>query len=81
MYLKLRIFFTILSAVCVAAALPVGAVLGFVWAGILALSAFLFYGLMLLCKQNQESSEKSIQPLETEQSDKTKPLDGKQEND
>lgn len=58
MYLKFRILFTILAALCVAAALPVGALYGFVWAGIFAFSAFLFYGLMLICKQNQEEMEK-----------------------
>ena len=53
----LRILFTILSAICVAGVLPLGAFLGFTWAIALGLSAFLFYLLMLYCKQAQEKNE------------------------
>ena len=53
----LRILFTILSAICVAGVLPLGAFLGFTWAIALGLSAFLFYLLMLHCKQSQEKNE------------------------
>jgi hypothetical protein len=58
MYLKLRILFTILAVLCVAALLPIGSIFGFMWAGICALFAFLFFGLMWLCKQNQEMQER-----------------------
>ena len=62
MYLKLRIMFTVLAALCVAAALPIGTFFGLGWAGLCGLSALLFFGLMLLCKQNQELQEKKEQP-------------------
>lgn len=58
MYLKLRIAFTILSAVCVAALLPVGAFLGLGWAGACGLIALVSFGVVLLCKQNQELDER-----------------------
>lgn len=73
MYLKLRILFTILAALCVAAALPVGALYGFVWAGIFAFSAFLFYGLMLICKQNQEETEKKTETFSESSSTEVEP--------
>ena len=53
----LQIVFTIISALCVAAVLPVGAFLGFTWAIVLALVAFTFYLLMLTCKQAQIAKE------------------------
>lgn len=57
MLLKLRIFFTILSAICIAAILPVGSF--FSWYGAMgcALAAGAFFVLMLLCKQSQELRE------------------------
>ena len=61
MWLKLRIIFTILSAICVAAVLPLGAWLSWLWAGIAVISAFLFYFLMLWCKSHQPKG------LETEE--------------
>ena len=57
MYLKLRIIFTILSALCAAAVIPIGSVFGFVWAGICAVGAFLFFVVMKICKTNQEIEE------------------------
>ena len=57
MYKNLRIIFTILSAICVAAVLPVGAFLNFTWAIITALVAFLLYLLMMACKQAQEKQD------------------------
>ena len=53
----LRILFTILSAICIAAVLPLGAFLGFTWAIALGLLAFFFYLLMLYCKKIQEENE------------------------
>lgn len=61
MYLKLRIFFTILSALCLAAAIPVGVFFGFGWAGLCGFCALLFFGVMLLCKQSQEMNENKEQ--------------------
>ena len=57
MYLKLRIRFTILSALCVAAVVPLGAFLGWTWAGLSAVAAFCFYLVMRICKVNQEIQE------------------------
>ena len=54
---QLRIIFTILSALCVAALFPLGMTLGWEPAGYCLLGAFLFFGLMLLCKQSQEAKE------------------------
>ena len=55
--LYLQIIFTVLSAVCIAVLIPVGAFLGWVWAGICGISAFLFFMLMRLCKQSREANE------------------------
>lgn len=57
MYLKLRILFTILSAVCLAALMPLGYIFGFFAVLACSLGAALFFGLMLLCKQSQENVE------------------------
>ena len=57
MYKNLRIIFTILSAICIAAVLPIGAFLNLTWAIVTALAAFLLYLLMLTCKQAQEKQE------------------------
>ncbi len=57
MYLKLRVFFTILSALCLAFALTAGALWGYIWAIILGLGALLFFMLMLVFKQAQEKQE------------------------
>jgi len=57
MFLKLRIIFCILSALCVAAVLPVGAFLGLTWAIIFVVGAVIFFLLTLLCKQEQEKRE------------------------
>ena len=64
--LYLQIIFTVLSAVCIAALVPVGAFLGWVWAGICGISAFLFFMLMRLCKQSREANLPPEQPREEE---------------
>ena len=51
MLLYLQIIFTIISALFIAAVLPVGAFLGWTYAIICALCAVFFYVAMLLCKQ------------------------------
>ncbi len=57
MYKNLRIVFTILSAVCLAAAIPLGIFFDFVGIISAALGAGIFFVLMLLCKQSQEFAE------------------------
>ncbi len=57
MLVKLRIFFTILSAICVAAVIPVGALLGFPWAITCVVLAFALFMIVLLLKSKQESLE------------------------
>ncbi len=60
MFLKLRILFTVLSAICLALILPATAFWGWLYLGIFGGGALLFFLAMLLCKQKQEESE----PLE-----------------
>jgi hypothetical protein len=50
MAMKLRITFTVLSALCVAAIIPVGAIVSWTAAIFCMLGAFLFFGLMMICK-------------------------------
>ena len=50
MLLFFQVFFIVLSAVCVAGTIPIGAFFGFTWAIILVLGATLFYFLSMLCK-------------------------------
>ena len=57
MFLKLRVLFTILSAICLAFAITAGALWGFLWTIILGLGALLFFMLMLICKRAQENQE------------------------
>lgn len=66
MYLKLRILFTVLAALCLASAIPVGIFFGFGWAGLCGFCALLFFGVMLLCKQSQEMQESKDQPKPTD---------------
>ena len=72
MYKNLRIIFTILSAICVAAVLPIGAFWQFNAAITLAAAAGVFYILMLICKQKQEELESKNQSIEPLASDKQK---------
>ena len=53
MLLFFQIFFTVLSAICVGAVVPLGMWLGWLWAGIAVLGAILCYVFMLLCKQTR----------------------------
>ena len=64
MYKNLRIVFTILSAICLAAAIPLGIFFGYVgWIAAL-IGAGIFFILMLLCKQSQEFAEDKAKKLE-----------------
>ena len=53
MLLFFQIFFTVLSAICVGAVVPIGMWLGWLWAGLAVLGAILCYVFMLLCKQTR----------------------------
>ena len=57
MLVKLRIIFTILSAVCAAAVVPVGTFCGFIGAMICIVAAFMFFVVMLGFKNKQEQQE------------------------
>lgn len=52
MLVYLQIAFTILSALFIAAIIPVGALLNWAYALACGFIALLFFGLMLLCKQS-----------------------------
>ena len=62
----LRILFTVLSAACIAACLPVGSLAGWGYAAICAAGAFCFFALMLLCKQSQNNAERTPTALPEE---------------
>ena len=71
MYRHLRIIFTVISALCVAAILPVGAFWQFSAAITLAAVAGIFYFLMLICKQKQEELEATQSSAQTEAENQT----------
>ena len=68
MLLFLQILFTVLSALCIGAIVPLGIWQGWLWAGGAFLGAILFYVLMLLCKQSRilrgETTEEEKQNTE-----------------
>ena len=57
MFLKLRILFTVLAAVCATLVLPVGTWFDLGWAIGVVLLGVAFFFLMLICKQKQEAQE------------------------
>lgn len=57
MFYKLRILFTVLSALCLVALLPMGTFFGLSAFIPTALLAAIFFFLMLFCKQEQEKRE------------------------
>ncbi|MBQ8885588.1 MAG: hypothetical protein IJY62_04400 [Clostridia bacterium] len=70
----LRIICTLISAVFIAAVIPVGALVNWGWAGVSAVLAFLFYGLMMLAKMKQEENEqKNATSASTEQTSESSP--------
>ena len=75
MLLFFQIFFTVLSAICVGAVVPLGMWLGWIWAGIAVLGAILCYVFMLLCKQTRAlRGEFPIEePSKTEETENAKP--------
>ena len=73
MLLYLQIALTLLSAICVALILPLGAWLGFPWAIALALAALMFFMLMKLCKQTREMRGETGEIGETDAPQEEKP--------
>lgn len=69
MYQKLQIVFTLLAVLCVAAVLPVGSIFGFGYAGLCIVFAFVFGGLMMLCKQNHAIEERKKQETKLQDMD------------
>ncbi len=63
MYLKLRIIFTVLSAICLAVILPAAAMGGWMYLGLCGGLALVFFLAMLICKQKQEE----LEPLSKEE--------------
>lgn len=61
MYKNLRIVFTVLSAICLAAAIPLGIFFDYVGIVSTLLGAGIFFMLMLLCKQSQEFAEQKAE--------------------
>ena len=57
MFYKLRILFTVLSALCLVALLPMGTFFGLSAFIPTALCAGIFFFVMLFCKQEQEKRE------------------------
>ena len=63
MYKNLRIVFTILSAICLAVSIPLGIFFGYAgWIGAL-IGAGIFFFIMLLFKQSQETNEEKAKKL------------------
>ena len=62
MFKNLRIIFTILSALCLAAILPASTFWSWVGVVICAVGAGFFYVLMIMCKDAQEKQEKKDEP-------------------
>ena len=54
MFLKLRIVFTVLAALCLVVILPAGALFGKIWFLVFGGAAAVFFFAMLICKQKQE---------------------------
>ena len=73
----LRILFTVLSAACIAAFLPVGSLASWGYAAICAAGAFCFFALMLLCKQSQNNAERTPTALPEESRNEKEPQPNK----
>ena len=65
MYLTLRILFTILSAICIAIAIPAGVWFNFTATVVCAALAFVFYLVMLTFKLKHESLNSTTEGEET----------------
>lgn len=67
MFLILQITFTILAALCVAAVVPVGALVDWGWGAFFAFVAILFFVFMKICKtqvQIDEAKKKNTPPAQ-----------------
>ncbi len=65
MFQKLQIVFCILAAIAVACVLPLGGLLGWTYGIVAALFALLFFGVMMLCKQQHSFTHPEQAPPET----------------
>ena len=89
MLLFFQIFFTVLSAICVGAVVPIGMWLGWLWAGLAVLGAILCYVFMLLCKQTRalrgeipiEEPSKTEKTENAETSEETETADDSDKNE
>ena len=63
MFLILQISLTVLACLCVAAVVPVGALINWGWGAFCALLAFLFFVFMKICKTQVEIDEAKKQIL------------------
>ena len=79
MALKLRVLFTILSALCLVAIVPGAIFGGLVWFGVFGASALLFFLLMLIFKQSHEEQE-SAKKAEDEEPSFFNPANDKDES-
>ena len=66
MFVTLRVFFTILSALCAAAVFPIGIFLGWGWAMLSVFGAFLFFIVMRIFKTEQEMQDAKNKPVQAE---------------
>lgn len=69
MLTKLRIIFTILSALCIAAAIPLGMFFDLPAVILCILGAIVFFGLMLICKKRAGVKEEQETPPSTKKQD------------
>ncbi len=72
MFVTLRIIFTILSALCVAAAVPLGIIFSWAYCGVCVVGAFLFFIFMRVCKEGQalqEAKANATTPTENKKAD------------
>lgn len=79
----LRVIFTILCAVCIAALIPLGMAFGWQGVGYCFFGALLFFVLMIFCKQSQEIKairEQNAKSSETAQTEKESTAENKSED-
>ena len=80
MLLYLQIAFTILSALCVALVMPLGAWLGWTWAIVLTLAAVAFFMLMKICKQTRELRGETDETVDSQNAPTNAETDEKTDN-
>ena len=65
MYLKLRIIFSVLAAICAAAAIFVFVFAGWVWGTVVVALCLIFAALMFICRNKQIAEEQKENPPES----------------